>query len=98
MREMEPVYLEKTSMLITKTATVIDFETSQVDIEKARATLEQFSLEYDPSLVSVAIATKVRLIEGLQSYSSQVMLWRAIWVHESEKPPYDFAICQYSGN
>jgi len=98
MREMEPVYLKKTSMLITKTATVIDFETSQVGIERARVALEQFSLEYDPSSVSVAIATKVRLIEGLPRYSSQVMLWKAIWAHESEKPPYDFAIYQYSEN
>ncbi len=98
MREMEPVYLKKTSMLVTKTATVIDFETSQVDIERARVTLEQFSLEYDPSSVSVATATKVRLIEGLPRCSSRVMLWEAIWVHESEKPPQDFVIYPCSRN
>ncbi len=98
MPEMEPVYLRKTAILVTKDATVIDFETPVVDAERAKVTLEQFSLEYDPSSVSVSVATKVRFIEGLPRCSAQVMLWKAIWVHESEKPPYDFEIYQCSRN
>jgi hypothetical protein len=88
--------MKEIELLVTRNATVIDFESPQADEKSVKALLEQFALEYDPSSVTVCPAIKTRSIEGLPRSSSDILFWRAVWLHESEKPPSDFEICECS--